>query len=63
MGEDRTAAELSTIAHGVDWVIEESDLPLNGSIARQQWGVRGPIGQHIIEGQDSSNMSPYDYFM
>ena len=56
-GEDRTATELSTTAHGVDWVIEESDLPLNGFIAPQQWRVRGPIGQHSIERQNCSNMS------
>ena len=62
-GEDQTVTELSITVHGVDWVIEESDLPLDGSVARQQWRVKGLIGQHIIEGQDCSNISPHDYFI
>ena len=55
--ENRTATELGAIAHGVDWVIEESDLPIKGYIAQYQWCVRGPIVQYIIEVQDSSKIS------
>jgi hypothetical protein len=53
----------SVIVHGSEWVEEPVFIPIGGMVPRLHWSVRGQDGRVLTEGCDTSDRTPFDYFM
>ena len=55
--------EPTAAAHGREWNAQAVTLPLNGSIPKRDWSVRGSLGQHISFGHAPRDLEPIDFFL